>query len=85
MEPSLSNKYRLKDLFKEIDLFDRKIAHCEAYDSESDRAATLKKLKTKREQLVRKADELGGPGEWCDPKDLPRSYRHEQVKGARAA
>lgn len=85
MELSLSNKYRLKDLFKEIDLLDRKIAHCEAYEAESERAATLKKLKTKRDQLVRKADELGGAGEWCDPKDLPRSYRNEQAKGARAA
>lgn len=85
MELSLSNKYRLKDLFKEIDLLDRKIAHCEAYDSEDGRAANLKKLKTKREQLVRKTDELGGPGEWCDPKDLPRSFRNEQAKGAQAA
>ncbi|HYG99553.1 MAG TPA: hypothetical protein VD837_10515 [Terriglobales bacterium] len=85
MEPSLSDKYRLKDLFKEIDLLDRKIAHAEAYEAEDERAATLKKLKTKRDQLTKKAQQLGGPGDWCDPKDLPRSFKKEEAKGARAA
>ncbi len=72
-----ASKYDLKDLYQEIDLFDRKIAYCqnfEAFDSEEARAAALQKLVTKRESLVKTAADAVSRGIECDPKYLPRSF-----------
>jgi hypothetical protein len=85
METSLPNKYQLKDLFKEIDFLDRKIAHCQAYGPENERVATIAKLMSKRQQLANKAHDLGSAAAGCDPKYLPQppvhkneSKRHQQ-------
>jgi hypothetical protein len=72
------NKYELKDLHQEIDLFDRKIAHCQNFEkfvTEEERAIVLKKLVTKRGALVKTALAMAGRGVECDPKYLPRSFK----------
>lgn len=88
MQAAKDNKYALQDLHAEIDLFDRKIAHCqnhEAFDSEQERAAALKKLRTKRETLVRNALAMASRGVECDPKHLPRSFKQAAETMAKAA
>ena len=72
------NKYELKDLHQEIDLFDRKIAHCQNFEkfvTEEERAIALKKLVTKHGALVKTALAMAGRGVECDPKYLPRSFK----------
>jgi hypothetical protein len=72
------NKYALKSLHDEIDLFDRKLAHLLKYDvfpTESARDAAARKLTQKREQLVNKAKALTDGGVEFKPNDLPRSFR----------
>jgi hypothetical protein len=72
------NKYELKDLYQEIDLFDRKIAHCQNFEkfaTDGERAAVLQKLVTKRKALAKAALEMAGRGVECDPKYLPRSFK----------
>jgi hypothetical protein len=74
------NKYALKDLHEQIDLFDRKIAYCqlhEKFDSEEARASALHKLETKRESLVKTALAMASRGVECDPKYLPRSFKKQ--------
>jgi len=82
------SKYELKDLHQEIDLFDRKIAYCKAFEtfaSEEARAAALQKLMTKREGLVKRAVEAVNSGVECDPKYLPRSFKQQAVAGEAAS
>lgn len=77
MQPHL-NKYHLKDLHREISLFDRKIAHCrdyEKFESEEMRSTTLQKLINKWQRLVKLAVEMAGNGIEYDPKELPRSLQ----------
>ena len=72
------DKYYLKSLHEEIDLFDRKLAHMLKYDSfktESERLSATNKLNTKREQLVKTARQLASEGIEYKPSDLPRSFR----------
>jgi hypothetical protein len=72
------SKYDLRDLHREIDLFDRKIAHChshERFESEEARSAALQKLITARENLVTAAVDAVNSGIECDPKYLPRSFK----------
>ncbi len=76
------NKYHLKDLHQEIDFYDRKIAYCqthEKFESEDARASAVQKLQTKRKTLVKKAADLASKGIEFDAKDLPRSFRNEEV------
>ncbi len=78
MQARPDSKYALKDLHEDIDLFDRKIAYCQAherFDSEQARASALQKLVTKRETLVKTALAMASRGVECDPKYLPRSFR----------
>lgn len=78
--------YTLRDLFKDIDYFDRKLAYCQTHEtfvSEGARAAALGKLMKSRARLVKKADVLTDKGAKCDLKDLPRSFRNE-AKDAQA-
>lgn len=82
MDSRISDTYQLKDLYKQIDLLDRKIAHCQNlqhFEADRERIAALNKLNKARGQLVKKADGLTRSGLRCDPKDLPRSFRVEQV------
>jgi len=71
-------KVRLKMLHDEIDLFDRKIAHLtnyEAFPSDTERNAAVRRLQLKREALVVKAKALTDEGTEFKPNDLPRSFR----------
>jgi hypothetical protein len=72
------NKYALKTLHEEIDLFDRKLAHLLKYDvfpTEAARDAAARKLTLKRELLVNKAKVMTDDGIEFKPNDLPRSFR----------
>jgi hypothetical protein len=80
-----ANRYHLKDVHQEIDLYDRKISHCKTYETfatEGARADAVRKLETKRGTLVKAAAELVSKGVEFDPKDLPRSYKKEMSEGA---
>jgi hypothetical protein len=83
-------KYHLADLYKEIDLFDRKIAYCrqfEKFELESERASALGKLQKKRQSLVKTALSFSQQGVEFDPKFLPRSLsldEHGKVTEASA-
>jgi hypothetical protein len=75
------NQYALQDLYRDIDLFDRKIAHCrtlEKFDLEQERTAAVAKLRRQRQNLVKLALKFAADGIVYDPKFLPRSF----VQGA---
>ena len=77
MPAKSENEYGLKDLYQEIDLFDRKIAYCQSFDkfaTDEERAEALRKLVTKREALVKSAVGITSRGIECDSKYLPRSF-----------
>ncbi len=72
------DKYYLKTLHEEIDLFDRKLAHLQKYDSfptDAERLSAANKLNAKRELLVKTARQLASEGITYKPSDLPRSFR----------
>ena len=72
------DKYYLRTLHQEIDLFDRKLAHMLKYDtfaSEAERTVSTGKMKAKRELLVLTARELVKEGIEFKPSELPRSLR----------
>ena len=72
------DKYYLKTLHEEIDLFDRKLAHMQKYDSfatDAERLSATHKLNSKRELLVKTARQLANDGIEYKPSDLPRSFR----------
>lgn len=72
------DKYYLKSLHEEIDLFDRKLAHLLKYDTfatDAARNASAGKLSAKRELLARTARQLVSEGVEFKPGDLPRSFR----------
>lgn len=77
-KPSLPHdKYFLKQLHQEIDLYDRKLAHLDNYAefaSESEREDAKAKLVTKRAALERAAKELAAEGVEFSEADLPRSF-----------
>ena len=72
------DKYYLKTLHDEIDLYDRKLAHMQKYDSfasETERATAVNKLGAKRELLAKTARQLANEGIEYKPSELPRSFR----------
>ena len=72
------DKYFLRSLHQEIDLYDRKLAYLEKYaefDSTADREEAEKKLVTKRASLAETARKLAADGVEFKPSDLPRSCR----------
>lgn len=74
------DKYFLRDLHREIDLFDRKLIHMvkhEEFATEALRAAAMKKLATKRESLAATARSLAASGIEFQDNELPRSFRPE--------
>lgn len=78
MQPKSESKYHLRDLHAEIDLYDRKIKHCETYErfeSESDRAAAVAKLVAKRALLTKNALAMVESGIEYDNSTLPRSLK----------
>ncbi len=74
----VENKYYLKTIHDEIDLYDRKLAHLlnfETFATEADRAAATRKLTLKRDALALTAKRLAEEGIEYSPNDLPRSFR----------
>lgn len=72
------DKYYLRTLHQEIDLFDRKLAHMLKYDTfttEAERATSTTKMKAKRDLLVITAKDLVSQGIEFKASELPRSLR----------
>ena len=72
------DKYYLRSLHQEIDLYDRKIAYLEnhvQFDSIADREGAENKLIAKRASLAETAKQLVAEGVEFSPSDLPRSFR----------
>lgn len=84
-----SDKYHLKTIHEQIDLYDRQIAHLlkfEKFDSDAARDQATRKLTLKRETLVQTAQRLAGEGVEFKPSELPRSLRSkEDIEAAAAA
>lgn len=82
------DKYFLRDLHQEIDLYDRKLAYLEKFAefaSAADREQAEKELLKKRALLEKAALELAASGVEYDEKDLPRSFSTMNIEsnGAR--
>jgi len=72
------DKYFLKSLLQEIDLYDRKLAHLESYvkyAAIADREGAEDKLVAKRASLAQTAMRLVSDGVEFNLSDLPRSLR----------
>lgn len=72
------DKYFLKSLHQEIDLYDRKIAYLEQYgqfETVADREGAENKLLSKRASLAETAKQLVADGVEFSRSDLPRSFR----------
>ena len=84
-----SDKYHLKTIHEQIDLYDRQIAHLlkfEKFDTDAARDQATRKLSLKRETLVQTAQRLASEGVEFKPNELPRSLRKkEDVEAAAAA
>jgi hypothetical protein len=77
------DKYFLRDLHQQIDLYDRKLAYLEKFAefaSPSDREEAEKSLLVKRASLEKAALELAASGVEYEEKDLPRSFRTMNVE-----
>jgi hypothetical protein len=75
---TVQDKYYLKSLHEEIDLYDRKLAHMAKYEffaSDEERKTAIDKMTTKRATLARTAQKLAEDGVEFRPSDLPRSFR----------
>jgi hypothetical protein len=72
------DKYFLRDLHQEIDLYDRKLAYLGKYvqfASPADRKEAERRILAKRAPLENAALELVASGVEFEEKDLPRSFR----------
>ncbi len=72
------DKYFLRSLHQEIDLYDRKLAYLAnyvAFDSPADREEAKKKMLAKRAALAESARELAAEGVEFKLAELPRSFR----------
>ena len=77
------DRYFLRDLHQEIDLYDRKLAYLNNYvefASPGERKEAEKSLLAKRASLEKAARELAASGVEFDNKDLPRSFRTATLK-----
>jgi hypothetical protein len=75
--PLLHDKYFLRDLHKEIDLYDRKLAYLSKYvefATPADREEAEEKMLAKRAPLERTARALAASGVEFEQSDLPRSF-----------
>jgi hypothetical protein len=80
MRTVVQDKYFLRDLHREIDLYDRKLIHLtrhETFDTETLREAAVRKLAVKRDALVTTARTLHANGIQFADHELPRSLRPE--------
>lgn len=74
------DKYFLRSLHQEIDLYDRKLADLRkygAFDSAQDRQQAENTLVTKRASLEKTARELSASGVEFNEAELPRSFREQ--------
>ena len=72
------DKYFLRSLHQEIDLYDRKLAYLDKYvqfASIDDRKEAEGRLLSKRSSLAETAKQLVAAGVEFNPADLPRSFR----------
>ena len=79
------DKYFLRSLHQEIDLYDRKIAYLDKYvqfASVDDRKEAKGRLLSKRSSLAVTAKELVAAGVEFNPADLPRSFRTSEDPAA---
>lgn len=82
------DKYFLKSLHQEIDLYDRKLADLRKYgtfDSPEDRQKAEDSIMTKRASLERTARELSASGVEFNQEELPRSFRQESEQESHQA
>ena len=87
MAAVIADKYHLKSIHDEIDLFDRKLAHLmnfEKFDSDAERDLAVQKMNSKRETLVKTALRLAAEGIEFKPSELPRSLRPKDQPGPQA-
>lgn len=80
MRTIVQDKYFLRDLHREIDLYDRKLVHLskhESFDTDALRDAAVRKLVTKRDALIVTARSLHANGIEFSDHELPRSLRPE--------
>ncbi len=85
MAAVVADKYHLKTIHEEIDLFDRKLAHLmnfEKFESDEARDLAAQKMTAKRETLVKTARRLAAEGIEFKPNELPRSLRPRDENGA---
>lgn len=85
MAAVIADKYHLKTIHEQIDLFDRKIAHLrnfEKFDTDAERDLAARKLSQKRETLVQAAQRLAAEGIEFKASELPRSLRPKEEAGA---
>lgn len=76
----VQDKYFLRDLHREIDLYDRKLIHMlkhEDFATDALRDAATRKLAAKREALAATARSLAASGIEFQENELPRSFRPE--------
>jgi hypothetical protein len=79
------DKYFLRSLHQEIDLYDRKLSYLAKYEefpSAEERELAERKMTAKRAILAQSARKLAAAGIEFDPSELPRSFR-DQVEGQR--
>ena len=80
MRTVVQDKYFLRDIHREIDLYDRKMIHLvkhETFATDALRDAAMRKLSLKREGLVTTAKSLAASGIEFADHELPRSLRPE--------
>ncbi len=80
MRTVVQDKYFLRDLHREIDLYDRKLIHLlkhEVFATEALRYTAARKLANKRETLAETARTLAASGIEFHESELPRSFRPE--------
>jgi hypothetical protein len=80
--PPPRDKYFLRSLHQEIDLYDRKLSYLDKYmdfASPADREEAENKMLAKRANLEKTARELAAAGVEFNPDDLPRSFRAPQA------
>lgn len=80
------DKYFLRDLHKEIDLYDRKLAYLDKFGefaSTADREVAADRLVSKRALLEKAALQLAASGIEFEESELPRSFRGTAPKPSR--
>lgn len=81
------DRYSLRDIHQEIDLYDRKLAYLDKFGeftSSTDREEAKSRLVAKRAPLEKAARELVASGVEYKEEDLPRSFRTVDLEHSHA-